>query len=656
MRKFKILFLVDKLRLAGAQKHLLNVILGLDKSKFEARLVTLEDLAIVKIYGLSGIRGLFKLISIIKQQKFDIVHSYLFSENILGAIAAKISGVKTIITGRRDTGMLREGRWYHILAYRITNRWVDKIICVSNAVKKVAKEKERVPEEKLEVIYNGVATGYRLQATGFRQQLKQSLGINEDEKVVGMVANFSWIKGHKDFVEAAALVLKEVPNMKFVLVGNGPLLDSCRLQAASLKIEDKLLFLGSRQDVGELLSIMDVSVNASYSEGMSNTILESMAAGVPVVATAADGNVETVIGFDGENIENATGILVPVHNPQEMARAIIRVLKDEKLRQHLSENSERIAADKFSLNNMIISMQNEYLKLLKPRIAYIMSKFPSYDETFIMREIIALKDVGYNLDVFSLKSAEDKVFHESARALKENTFYSPFLLSIGLISANVGFLFLHPIRYIGSIFYVLFGVLTDTSYKRLQVFLKTIAVLPKSAYFARIMLRRKISHIHSHWSTYPTTVALFISRLTNIPFSFTAHAHDIFRDRVMLKEKLRQTKFVATCTADNKKYLIKLLDNREEENKIIVNYHGVDFSKFETVTVESNHRPFTILSVGTLNSAKGFEYLIDACKILKEKGLVFEGIIAGGGALEKELKERVKSKGLEGTLHFTGYI
>ncbi len=123
----------------------------------------------------------------------------LFSENILGVVAAKLAGVPVIITGRRDTGMLCQGNWQHILAYRMTNPLVTKIVCVSEAVRKVVLAKERVKPDKVEVIYNGVdiaAFGRRLQAAGYEQQaknLKQELKIKTDELVVGMVANFSRI-------------------------------------------------------------------------------------------------------------------------------------------------------------------------------------------------------------------------------------------------------------------------------------------------------------------------------------------------------------------------------------------------------------------------------------------------------------------------------
>jgi len=356
----KILYLIDRIKAAGAQKHLIELIKALDKTKFQPHLCLLEKssalddlgipvycLNVKRIYGISGINGLLQLVRLIRKEKFDIVHSYLFSENILGTIAAKMAGVKVMITSRRDTGLLVQGDWEHILAYRSTNRWVDKIVCVSEAVMKVALAKEKAEPGKLVVIYNGVDIDrFSHQPSAISHQLRQNLGIKDDESVVGMIANFSWVKGHKDVIDVARIVLKEVPNTKFIFIGEGPLKGSCQASAVRHQLEDKTLFLGSRQDISELLSIMDISLNASYSEGMSNTILESMAAGVPVVATAVDGNLETVS-------DNETGFLVPPKNAATMALAIMKILRDSALRKNLGENARQRALWQFSFLGMV---------------------------------------------------------------------------------------------------------------------------------------------------------------------------------------------------------------------------------------------------------------------------------------------------------------
>jgi glycosyltransferase involved in cell wall biosynthesis len=356
----KILYIIDKMKPAGAQTHLAEVVSGLDKANFSARLVTLEELGVRRIYGLSGMRGLLGLIRLIKKERFDIVQTYLFSENIFGVVAAKLAGASVVITGRRDTGMLCQGGRVHVLAYRLTNPFVNKIICVSEAVRRGVLEKERVAPDKVEVIYNGVDIekfeGRRGKGEG-RKSLKVSLGIGSGELVVGMIANFSWIKGHEVLIKAAEAIVKEVPNVKFLLVGDGVLLEAAKAEVRRQKTEKNFIFLGKRKDIPELLSIMDVSLNLSYSEGMSNTILESMAAGLPVVATAVDGNLE--------NVDEETGILVTARDPSATAEAILILLKDRGLRERLGDTARQRASEEFDSKQMVKKMENLYEQLCK---------------------------------------------------------------------------------------------------------------------------------------------------------------------------------------------------------------------------------------------------------------------------------------------------
>ncbi len=645
MQKIKILYIIDKLRPAGAQKHLSELISGLNKEVFESKLVTLEELGVGRIYGLTGIKGLLRLVRVIKEFKPDIFQSYLFSENILGVIAAKIAGVKIIITGRRDTGMLREGKFWHILAYKLTNRWADKIICVSEAVKKVALAKERVDPEKLVVIYNGVDVGrFSCQSSAISCQLKEKLGIKEDEFVVGMIANFSWIKGHRDFIAAAQIILKELPNTKFLLIGEGSLRKEIEsaVRRTPYAVREKILFLDSRQDIPEFLSVMDISVNASYSEGMSNTVLESMAAGVPVVATAVDGNLETVA-------DGVTGIFVQPKDTKALAEAIISILNDRELAEKLGKNGRKVAEEKFTAEKMIKNFENLYQRLLRPKIAFILSQFPETHETFILREFRALEEKGIDFKILSLKPCRDKVVHPEAKELIKQTEYG-----LAHSSWAIAHSLIHPIRTMQTLGYVL-----GSYWKNPKELIKTLYVWLECLYFTRLIKREKISHIHSHWATMPTTAAAILSKLTGRPFSFTAHAWDIFVNSNGLVNKIKDAKFVVTCTDYNRRYLQSLVTRDTKvtgvASKIYRNYHGINLDEFGVLQTSSVSEPqLKILAIGRLVETKGFEYLIKACAILRDKGVDFECRIVGSGPLERKLKLSVVSYQLSDKVRLLG--
>lgn len=293
------------------------------------------------------------------------------------------------------------------------------------------------------------------------------------------------------------------------------------------------------------------------------------------------------------------------------------------------------------------------------KITFIFSQFPCYDETFILREMSQLKNEGLNFLIYSIKKCKDKIIHNDAKGLMKLTRYLPFT-SFELILNNIYFILRHPLRYFATFIQVFFSNL-----KSPEFLLKSICLWPQAVGFAWQARKDKITHVHGQWATYPATFAFVISRLNNIPFSFTGHAHDIYVNTVGLREKIKAAKFVTTCTQDNKRYLLRLLSSGTVPcgdspfaDKIIVSYHGLDLEKFSRVNVFNieSESSFRILSVGSLLECKGFDILIDACKILKDKGIDFECTIAGGGSLEKSLKSQVTSLKLEEKIKFTGYI
>ena len=289
------------------------------------------------------------------------------------------------------------------------------------------------------------------------------------------------------------------------------------------------------------------------------------------------------------------------------------------------------------------------------KIAFIFSQFPCYDETFILREMNQLKAAGLDFVIYSLKSAHDKIVHDEAEELSGDTAYLPFV-SPKIILINLYFLLRHPWRYLSSLAKVFAGNLKSSNF-----LIKTLAVWPKAVGFAWTARRQKITHVHGQWATYPAGVAMIISRLNGIPFSFTGHAHDIYLDTTMLAEKIAAARFVLTCTEDNKRHLLALSNGKllgeDSRDKIIVSYHGVDLPRFKKpcTTYEVVQR-INILSVGSLLECKGFEHLIEACRLLRDRGVDFRCTIAGGGPLEESLHRQIAESRLEDTVKLTGFI
>ncbi len=294
------------------------------------------------------------------------------------------------------------------------------------------------------------------------------------------------------------------------------------------------------------------------------------------------------------------------------------------------------------------------------KVAMIFSRFPCYDEVFILREMVAL-DRLLDLAVFSLKkSGREPVRHAIGNRLAERAVYSGFLFDRKVLGETLRLLCTRPRVFGGMVFSVFRMNRGDAEF-----LWKSLACIPQAIYFASVCRKRGIEHVHGQWATYPALTAFCISRINGIPFSFTGHAHDIHVKTVGLGFKLRRAAFVITCTADNKRYLLDLAPEISPE-KVRVVYHGIDLDNYRLKDVlprpeeggreeSSPPRMFHLLSVGSLFECKGFEYLIDACALLAAEKFEFHCRIVGGGYLEEKLRTLVREKNLERHITFTGY-
>lgn len=282
----------------------------------------------------------------------------------------------------------------------------------------------------------------------------------------------------------------------------------------------------------------------------------------------------------------------------------------------------------------------------KLRIAFILSQFPCYDEMFILREIYALSKKE-DILIVSLKNAKDPVVHDQAAELLPKTIYVPYFFSDLIFWSHLKTLIAKPFVYLRALLGLISGNL-----KNPEFLFKSLLFFPKAVYLAQRLKQEGVTNIHAYWATYPASVALIISELSGIPYSFTGHAHDIYLDTTYLRQKMMRAAFITTCTQTNKEHLMKVAP-LYSERRILVNYHGLELNQFY-VNGKARNKTFQILSVGTLNSHKGFQYLIQALAHLKEKGLQFNGTLVGGGPLESELKKQISALQMEPYIKMTG--
>ncbi|MBI1735594.1 MAG: glycosyltransferase [Candidatus Rokubacteria bacterium] len=310
------------------------------------------------------LRQMARLARDIRRDRVQIVHSHNFYANVFAVPAARLARAPVVIASVRDMGIYQTPPQRTL--HRIVCALADRIIVNADAIRRSLVARG-LAAHRISVIPNGLDMTPFERST--RPAIRSELGLAADAAVVVLVARLNALKGVADFLEAAARVVRAVPNARFVIVGDdwtslrGEVVADTAYrralarQVGTLGIEPYVVFTGFRRDVPALLAEAAVSVLPSHSEGLSNTLLESMAAGAPVVATDVGGNPEVVR-------HGITGLLVPPRAPAALADAIVTLLTDAGLADRFRRAGRRRVVEEFSLERMVARTEEMYLDLL----------------------------------------------------------------------------------------------------------------------------------------------------------------------------------------------------------------------------------------------------------------------------------------------------
>jgi len=369
--KTKILYLIGTLQIGGTERQLLGLVEHLDKQKYNPTICCFRGGPLVNEARRNGLRtevlsakslknplflifSIIKLNNLLKIEKYRILHAFLFHSYVVGSFLAWINRVTIIINTRR--GLENFKRIYHLFGDKMINCFTTAIIANSEAVKRDVIRKESLPPKRVRVIYNGIdIVKYNIHID--KKEKKKELAIEENGVVVGIIGNLIPYKGHKEFLYAARIVLKQFPEVKFLIIGRDDGIGrNLRNLAVKLGIEKALIFTGLRSDIPEILQIIDVQVVASHEEGFSNVILEGMAAARPLVVTNIGGNPEAVV-------DSKTGLIVPLKNPVEIAKAIINLLKNPQLAKQMGRAGRKRVRGNFGIERMVKETESLYEEL-----------------------------------------------------------------------------------------------------------------------------------------------------------------------------------------------------------------------------------------------------------------------------------------------------
>ena len=367
----KLIHLVRSFRQGGMENGVANLVNHLDRQRFDSAIYVMEEEDDFtkrvhdssKVVALNQRQGndpmiLFHLARRFCQVQPTIVHTHGWGTLLEGFLAAKLARVPIVVHGEHGT---IETRRRNLWVQRLVWPWADQLLSVSEVHRQTLAKKIGVPISRIKVIPNGVdLTRYRSKKAS--QSWRSRYRIPTDHLVVGSVGRLVEVKQYHHFLMALAMVKRrpEAPPCSGVLVGDGPLRDELTVMANDLGIQNDIYFLGHQDEVPELLSLFDIFVLTSRSEGMSNTILEAMATGLPVVATDVGGASELVL--DGE-----TGRLIPPGEPERLAEVLTDLVMTSETRCDMGQRARKRAADVFSLSVMVEAYEALYTQLTDRR-------------------------------------------------------------------------------------------------------------------------------------------------------------------------------------------------------------------------------------------------------------------------------------------------
>jgi glycosyltransferase involved in cell wall biosynthesis len=387
MEKIKVLHLITHLGIGGAQDNTLLTVKGHSRKHYEVHLAAGQDYtdwvargqAYADAFFLfpdlhrsvqpqTDRRALNQITGFLRNQKYDIVHTHSAKAGTLGRIAARRAKVPRIIHTFHSFGwqVARTShthpwqvytssikKWLYILIERYAASLSDALITVSELNKQEAININLAPSEKFTTIYSGINLN-RFKVNVDRIKKCHSLGLSPSQPIIGTIGRLSTQKAPLDFVAAAKIVLQQKPDAQFIMVGDGPLASEVR---QAIGDEQRIKVFGYRDDVPELLYILDSFVLSSLWEGLGRALTEAMIMEVPVAATAVDGVPELVT-------HQQTGLLSPPGEPARLAKNVMWLLDHPEEAQKMGQCAKKRVVPTFSAERMVEQIEALYERLL----------------------------------------------------------------------------------------------------------------------------------------------------------------------------------------------------------------------------------------------------------------------------------------------------
>jgi glycosyltransferase involved in cell wall biosynthesis len=374
-RPIRVLQLITSLERGGAENHLLALLTHADRQAFEVETAVLSgEGELVPIFRQAGIAvhllrarnrfdplALGRLVRLLREGRFDILHSHLFRADIYAGLAVARLGERRplLVSTRHNDDRFFLNPFVGLVHYGVSARQ-DLIIAISDHIARFTVSRGVRHPERVRRVYHGLEPPLTQALEREGQQIRQELGIGPDAFLVGNVGRLALQKGQRHLIAAMPLLLERVPRARAIIAGGGDLEDYLRVLASDMGVAERVHVLGPRKDVPALMHAVDVFVMPSIWEGFGLVLLEAMAAGRPIVASRVATIPEVVA--DGE-----TGLLVPAGDPLALADALAQLAEDPDRAARMGEAGRERLRRQFSVEKMVGDTELLYRELLDER-------------------------------------------------------------------------------------------------------------------------------------------------------------------------------------------------------------------------------------------------------------------------------------------------
>jgi glycosyltransferase involved in cell wall biosynthesis len=370
MKPVNILHVISTLHVGGVENQLATIVGKYDRKKLSPLVCSLSDkgeiggeieesgievISLNKLghrFNWTTVRDIYNLI---KARDVKIVRTHQYHANLYGRLAAWLAKVPCVVASVHNV-YTRDRKLHRRIINKFLSGFTDRVVAVSEAVKRDILKYDHLMDDKVTVIYNGIDT-QRFSDTN-RNSMRAALGISPEAQVIGTVGRLTIQKGQKYLLDAVAMLRKKFPQIALLIVGDGPMRDELSNHIKALGIDKNAILVGTRRDIPRLLSAMDIFVLPSLWEGSPNALIEAMAAGKPVIATDIP-PIREIINLD------KVGILVPVEDSKAIASSIELLFNSKTLAETFGKSAkERVFSD-FAMNITVNKYVNLFEHILK---------------------------------------------------------------------------------------------------------------------------------------------------------------------------------------------------------------------------------------------------------------------------------------------------